>query len=59
MLNKQLREAGIKEEEYNLRNQEIIKILFDIAKTLGRQQLAFRSTNHDADGNFLKITKAI
>ena len=59
MLNKQLRAARIKDEEYNLRNQEIMKILLDIARTLGRQQLAFRGTNDDADGNFLQITKLV
>jgi hypothetical protein len=31
----------------------------DIAKTLGRQQLAFRGTNDDADGNFLQITNLV
>jgi hypothetical protein len=59
MLNKQLRAAKIQEEENNQRNQEIIKILLDIAKTLGRQQLAFRGTNDDADGNFLQITNLV
>ena len=34
-----------------------MKILLDIARTLGRQQLAFRGTNDDADENFLQITK--
>jgi hypothetical protein len=31
----------------------------DIAKTLGRQQLAFRGTNDDADGNFFQITNLV
>ena len=59
MLNKQLTAAKIQEEENNQRNQDIIKILLDIAKTLGRQQLAFRGTNDDADGNFLQITNLV
>ena len=42
MLNKQLRAAKIQEEENDLRNQEIIKILLDVARTLGRQELPFR-----------------
>ncbi|CAB3986958.1 Hypothetical predicted protein [Paramuricea clavata] len=56
MLNKQLRAAKIQEDENNQQNQEII---LDIAKTLGRQQLAFRGTNDDADGNFLQITNLV
>ena len=59
MFNKQLRAAKIQEEENKKRNQEIIKILLDIAKTLGRQQLAFRGTNDDADGSFLQITNFV
>ena len=42
MLNKQLRAAKIQEEENDLRNQEIIKILLDVTRTLGRQELPFR-----------------
>ena len=59
MLNKQLMAAKVQEEENNLRNQEIINILLDIARTLGRQQLAFRGTNVDVDGNFLQIANLV
>ena len=34
MLNEQLRATLIKEEEYNIQNQEIMKILLDIARTM-------------------------
>ena len=56
MLEKQLREVRILEEENNLRNQEAIKILLDIAKTLARQQLAFRGHDGKHNGNFVQIS---
>ena len=43
MLNKQLRAAKIQEEENDLRNQEIIKILCDVARTLGTLKMATSS----------------
>ena len=57
MLNKQLRAAKIQEEEN--RNQEIIKILLDIARSLGRQELAFRGAHDDENSNFVQITKLV
>ena len=59
MLNKQLRAAKIQEEENNLRNQEIIKILLDVARTLGRQELPFRGAHDDENSNFVQITKLV
>ena len=59
MLEKQLREVRILEEENNLRNQEAIKILLDIARTLARQQLAFRGHDGKHDGNFFQITNLV
>ena len=59
MLEKQLREVRILEEENNLRNQEAIKILLDIARTLARQQLAFRGHDGKHDGNFVQITNLV
>ena len=56
MLNKQLRAAKIQEEENDLRNQEISKILLDVARTLGRQELPFRGAHDDENGNFVQIT---
>ena len=56
MLNKQLRAAKIQEEENDLRNQEIIKILLDVARTLGRHELPFRGALDDENGNFVQIT---
>ena len=59
MLNKQLRAAKIQEEENNLRNQEIIKILLDVTRTLGRQELPFRGAHDDENGNLVHITKLV
>ena len=58
MLDKQLRAAKIQEEENNLRNQEVIKILLDIARTLARQQIAFRG-HDESDGNFVEIVNLV
>ena len=58
MLDKQLRAAKIQEEENNIRNREAIKILLDIAKTLARQELAFRG-NDGSEGNFIAIVKLV
>ena len=52
MLDQQLRAAKIQEEEHNICNQQVIKILLDVAKTLARQQLAFRG-HDESDGNFI------
>ncbi|XP_046854179.1 uncharacterized protein LOC124447320 [Xenia sp. Carnegie-2017] len=59
MLEKKLREVRIQEEENNLRNQEAIKILLDIARTLARQQLAFRGHNEKHEGNFIQISNLV
>ena len=58
LLDKKLREIRIQEEVNNLQNQEAIKILLDIAKTLARQQLAFRG-HEESDGNFIQITNLV
>ena len=52
MLDQTLRAANMQEEDSNIRNQQVIKVLLDVAKTLARQ--AFR--DHDeSDGNFIQI----
>ena len=58
MLDQQLRAAKIQEEENNIRNQQVIKILLDVAKTLARQQLAFRG-HDESDGNFIQIVNLV
>ena len=52
MLEEKLRKVRILEEENNPRNQEAIKILLDVARTLARQQLAFRGHDEKHEGNF-------
>ena len=59
LLNKELSAAKIQEEEDNFRNQEIIKIILDITRTLSRQQIAFRGSKDDSDGNFIQIAKLV
>ena len=49
----------ILEEENNLRNQEAIKILLDIARTLARQQLSFRGHDEKHKGNFVQKTNLV
>ena len=58
LLDTKLREVRIQEEQNNLRIQEVIKILLDIARTLARQQLAFRG-HEENEGNFIQITKLV
>ena len=58
MLDQQLRAAKIQEEENSIRNQQVIKILLDLAKTLARQQLAFRC-HEESDGNFIQIVNLV
>ncbi|XP_028414896.1 52 kDa repressor of the inhibitor of the protein kinase-like [Dendronephthya gigantea] len=59
LLNKRLLAARVQEEEDNIRNEEIIKILLDIARTLARQQIAFRGSQSDNNGNFIQIAYLI
>ena len=59
MLEKKLREVRIQEEENNLRNQEAVNILLDIARTIARQQLAFTGHDEQHEGNFIRITNLV
>ena len=59
LLDKKLREVRIHEEENNQRNQEAIKILLDIARTLAKQQLAFRRHDEKRGGNFIEIANLV
>ena len=58
MLDQQLRAAKIQEEENSICNQQVIKILLDLAKTLARQQLAFKC-HEESDGNFIQIVNLV
>ena len=58
LLDKKLCEVRIHEEN-NQRNQEAIKILLDIARTLAKQQLAFRGHDEKHGGNFIEIANLV
>jgi len=55
MLDKNKRQTIIKEERDHAFHTEVICILLDVAKTLGRQNLAFRGHTNDKNGNFKQI----
>lgn len=56
MLDKTVRQQKIQEESNRNFHKEVICILLDITKTLGRQGLAFRGKEDDESGNFKQIT---
>ncbi|XP_060845279.1 zinc finger MYM-type protein 1-like [Rhopalosiphum padi] len=55
MLDKNKRQKIIQEERDRAFHTEVISILLDVAKTLGRQNLAFRGHANDENGNFKQI----
>eukprot|EP00102_Acyrthosiphon_pisum_P018532 XP_016655742.1 PREDICTED: zinc finger MYM-type protein 1-like [Acyrthosiphon pisum] len=55
MLDKNKRQKIIQEERDHAFHTEVICILLDVAKTLGRQSLAFRGHANDENGNFKQI----
>jgi len=55
MLDKNKRQQIIQEERDHAFHTEVICILLDVAKTLGRQSLAFRGHANDENGNFKQI----
>ncbi|XP_050298067.1 uncharacterized protein LOC126740374 [Anthonomus grandis grandis] len=58
LINKEQRVRKIEEERILCQNTEVVSILFDVAKTLGRQGLAFRG-NDENDGNFVQIVQLL
>jgi len=57
ILNKSNRKEAIKLEQEKDFNKQIIIILFDIARTLSRQGLAFRGDGDESGGNFMQLVK--
>lgn len=54
--NKQLRQSAIREKQEQAFNKDTVSILIDLARTLARQGLAFRSHNKGAnDGNLYQM----
>jgi hypothetical protein len=41
------------------KNKEIMALLFDVARTLERQSIAFRGSGKDEDGNFIQIVNLL
>ena len=59
VFNKQLRQSAIREKQEQAFNKYAVRILIDLARTLARQGLAFRSHNEGANelqnGNFYQM----
>lgn len=54
------RKIKIQEEDDRLENVNVVKILFDICRTLARQDIAFRGDGKlEIDGNFNQIVQLI
>ncbi|XP_037781871.1 uncharacterized protein LOC119578250 [Penaeus monodon] len=58
-INEQSKEKLIQENADEERNKSVIRILFDVAKTLARQSIAFRGHASDEDANFMQIVNLI
>lgn len=59
LLTKQQRRGIIDSETEKEKNREVIEVLFDVAKTLARNGMAFRGNNTDEDGNFRQIVELL
>ncbi len=55
LLSKTKRHALIQEEEDRVCNRQVVEILLDITKPLGRQAIAFRGHGDNKEGNFHQI----
>ena len=59
LLTKQQRRGIIDSETEKEKNREVIEMLFDVAKTLARNGMAFRGNNADEDGNFRQTVQLL
>ena len=59
LLDKDVRNARIREEREKLENKEVAKILLDIIRTLARQDIAFRGNPSNKNGNFCQIVALV
>nr|XP_047131599.1 zinc finger MYM-type protein 1-like [Hydra vulgaris] len=55
LLDKKQRQIVISEKEEIESNKCVIKVLIDLARTLGRQGIAFRGDDRDENGNFRQL----
>ena len=58
-MNRHLKDIIIQEEADEEKCKSIMKILFDIARTLARQGIAFRGTAGDQNGNFVQFVNLL
>ena len=59
MIDRTVRKSKIQEEQDKLENKENIKIFMDIAKTLARQDIAFRGDASEKNGNYNQIVQLL
>ena len=59
LLDKATRNARIQEAKDHVENKEVIKVLLDIAKTLARQDIAFRGDKGEEHGNFRQLVALV
>lgn len=55
LLNKENRQAAIQISAQKQFHKDVIKILFDVTRTLARQELSFRGDGDENNGNFKQI----
>ena len=59
LLDKRKRKQIILKEQDLAFNTEVVTILMDITRALGRQGLSFRGSDNDENGNFQQVVKLI
>lgn len=59
LLTKQQKRYIVDNETEKERNREVIAMLFDVAKTLTRNGIAFRGNNSEENGNFRQIVRLL
>jgi hypothetical protein len=59
LMSAQMKDILIKEKADEEKNKEIMALLFDVARTLARQSIAFRGSGKDEDGNFIQIVNLL
>ena len=58
-LSRHLEDRLIQEKADEVKNQEIMTILFDVARTLSRQSLSFKGSANDENGNFFQLVSLV
>ena len=51
----QIRKRDCRKRNQKCKSKEVMSMLFDVAKTLARNRLAFRGNDDDENGNFRQI----